>query len=111
MSSPCHGSHDAHRLSGAYYSHTGGRKEVDKKKEEKSGKTGMLHRKKEKKSGKAGILHKKKEKKSGKAGVLAAGAGGLAVGAVGGAMIGHAIGTSAVVSPTPTIPPFAGCER
>ncbi|KAI4263771.1 MAG: hypothetical protein L6R42_001094 [Xanthoria sp. 1 TBL-2021] len=92
MSSPCHGSHDAHRLSGAYYSHTGGREQVYKKKEEKSGKTGMLHKNKEKKSGKAGILQKKKEKKNGKAGMLAAGAGGLAVGAVGGAMFGHAIG-------------------
>ncbi|KAI4256350.1 MAG: hypothetical protein L6R42_006267 [Xanthoria sp. 1 TBL-2021] len=124
LSSPCHGSHDAHRLSGAYYSHTRGWEEVYKKKEEKSGKTGMLHKKKEKKSGKAGMLHKKKEKKSGKAGILhkkkekkngkagmlAAGAGGLAVGAVGGAMIRHAIGTSVVFSPTPTIPPFAGCD-
>lgn len=34
----------------------------------------------------------KKEKKSDKGGMLAAGAGGLAVGAVGGAMIGHAMG-------------------
>ncbi|KAL8940794.1 MAG: hypothetical protein Q9216_002620 [Gyalolechia sp. 2 TL-2023] len=47
--------------------HTGGLKEVTEKKE-------------------------KKEKKSDKGGMLAAGAGGLAVGAVGGAMIGHAMG-------------------
>lgn len=37
-------------------------------------------------------VYEKKEKKDGKGGMLAAGAGGLAVGAVGGAMIGHAIG-------------------
>lgn len=74
-----HDSHGGqHGPSSGYYSqetkhivddpHGGGLKEVTEKKE-------------------------KKEKKSDKGGMLAAGAGGLAVGAVGGAMIGHAMGT------------------
>ena len=45
-------------------------------------------------------VYEKKEKKDGKGGMLAAGAGGLAVGAVGGAMIGHAMGKSSLSSAT-----------
>ena len=43
-------------------------------------------------------MYEKKEKKDGKGGMLAAGAGGLAVGAVGGAMIAHEMGKSCLIS-------------
>ncbi len=55
--------------------------------------------------------HETKEKKSGKGGILAAGAGGLAVCAVGGALIGHAMGTLAALPPTsPAVHHLPRCD-
>ena len=91
MGSHGYDSHGQHGAPGGYYSqetkhivedtHGGGHKEIVEKKEQKSGKGGML----------------------------AAGAGGLAVGAIGGAMVGHAMGTlnCSLYSSSATIPKHA----
>ncbi len=47
----------------------------------------------------------KKDKKSGKGGMLLGAAGGLAVGAVAGAVIAHELSKDALISPDPVSPP------